>query len=141
MTMVALMSMPISSPLAPEAWLPARAQARYRAAARAAWIAFSARTESAARRSINRDTVGSEAMDPNISGWARSIAMSARQSPPNASVSARSAMTLPDHGSRERPPPLQRRRQVPAQAGDAQRLQQQQPTGLRDETRTRRWTP
>src|SRR4051794_3087313 len=66
-----------------------------RAAARAALIAASAAGASAARGSISRDTVGSEATGPNTCGWARSWAISARQSPPRANEIARSSSTLP----------------------------------------------
>ena len=44
---------------------------------------------------IVRDTIGSEASDPNPRGSARNNAMSARQSPPNANGTARSRTTLP----------------------------------------------
>ena len=44
---------------------------------------------------MHRDTVGSEATGPNTSGCARSCAMSARQSPPTARLSARSSTILP----------------------------------------------
>ena len=67
----------------------------WRATERAAWIAASAAAESPARVSINRDTVGSEAIGPNTSGCARSCPMSARQSPPIASEMARSSRILP----------------------------------------------
>jgi hypothetical protein len=70
---------------------PASSHARARAAARAVLIARNAATGSWASRSIARDTVGSEATGPNTPGSARSTAMSARQSPPNASVTARSS--------------------------------------------------
>ena len=73
---------------------PASPQARSRAAARAAWIAFSAAGASAARASIVRDTVGSEATSPNTPGSARSNAISARQSPPSPSATARSSSTF-----------------------------------------------
>ena len=68
---------------------------RARAAARAASIAANARAASAASASIVRDTVGSDATSPNTAGSARSSATSARQSPPRASVTARSVTTLP----------------------------------------------
>ncbi len=71
------------------------AQATRRAAARAARIAATAASPSSARISISRDTVGSEATGPNSSGWARTIATSARQSPPRAIAAARSSTTLP----------------------------------------------
>jgi hypothetical protein len=63
--------------------------------ARAAAIAASAAGASAARVSINLDTVGSEATGPNTSGAARSCATSARQSPPIAKLTARSSTILP----------------------------------------------
>jgi hypothetical protein len=44
---------------------------------------------------ISRDTVGSEAVGPNTCSWARTTAMSARQSPPSATAVARSSSTLP----------------------------------------------
>jgi hypothetical protein len=85
----------ISAPSAPGASWPASAQARFRAAARAARIAFSVRGASAARPETSRDTTGSDATGPNRPGSARSIAISARQSPPSASVTARSATIFP----------------------------------------------
>src|SRR5262249_59268641 len=57
---------------------------------RAARIAFSAVGASAASVVISRETTGSEATGPNSSGWARSIATSARQSPPIETATARS---------------------------------------------------
>ncbi|ETK34512.1 hypothetical protein MPTA5024_18910 [Microbispora sp. ATCC PTA-5024] len=83
-------------PSVPSAWVPASVQeARCRAVARTARIASKARTGSAVSRSISQDTVGLDTKDPKNSGWERNIAMSARQSPLNASVRVRSAMTLP----------------------------------------------
>ena len=57
-------------------------------------IAASTRSASAASTSIVRDTVGSEATGPNSAGSARSSAISARQSPPSASVTAKSSTIL-----------------------------------------------
>jgi len=48
------------------------------------------RFPASARSSITRETVGSDATMPNTPGWARSRAMSAAQSPPSATVMARS---------------------------------------------------
>ena len=94
-TMVASRSTVTRPPSAPGALSPARAQARSRAAARAARIAFSAGSPSAARSLTSRDTTGSDATGPARSGCSRSTAMSARQSPPRATAAARSAMTFP----------------------------------------------
>jgi hypothetical protein len=74
---------------------PASDQARARAVARAEAIAASAAGASAARESISRGTVGSEATGPNTSGAARNCARSARQSPPTARLTARSSRILP----------------------------------------------
>lgn len=74
--------------------VPAAAQAWARAVARARPIAASAVSASAASTLIRRETVGSEATAPKISGWARSCAMSARQSPPIANAVARSSTIL-----------------------------------------------
>jgi hypothetical protein len=86
--------------------VPVSRHARARAAARAAAIAASTAGASWARRVMVRDTVGSEATNPYTAGSARTRAMSARQSPPSASVTARSAITLPGSwiakGSRQR---------------------------------------
>ena len=71
----------------PRPW-PARA-------ARAARIAVITAAESSPRASISRLIVGSEATAPNNSGWARTTATSARQSPPSAIVTARSSTVLP----------------------------------------------
>ncbi len=94
-TIVASMSTVTRPPSDPGAAPPASAQARSRAAARAARTALSARGASAARRLTSRDTTGSEATGPNSAGSARRAPMSARQSPPSASVTARSAMIFP----------------------------------------------
>ena len=67
---------------------------RARAAARAVSIAGKPRSGRRRSRSTVRDTVGSEATRPNTPGSARSTAISARQSPPTASVSARSSRTF-----------------------------------------------
>ena len=91
---------------------PASAQARSRAAARAVRIARSARGASAASAATSRETTGSEATGPNSSGWARSTATSARQSPPNASATARSSTVFPGsctaRDGRHRPSPADR---------------------------------
>jgi hypothetical protein len=50
---------------------------------------------SAANAVISRDTVGSEATAPNTPGSARSRPISAKQSPPMASATARSQTILP----------------------------------------------
>ena len=94
-TTVASMSTVTSFPPAPGEASPASAQARSRAAARTARIAFSARGASAASRAISRETTGSEATGPDRPGCERSTAISARQSPPRATATARSAMTFP----------------------------------------------
>jgi len=73
---------------------PVSRQAWARACARAAWIARNAVAASCASRSTVRDTVGSDATGPNRPGSVRSTAMSARQSPPTASVTARSSTTF-----------------------------------------------
>ena len=58
-------------------------------------IAANAAGASAARVSISRDTVGSDATCPKTSGSERIWAMSARQSPPIATAIARSSRILP----------------------------------------------
>jgi hypothetical protein len=75
------------------------AQARSRAAARAARIAASARGLSAARHLTSRDTTGSDATGPARAGSPRSTAISARQSPPSVSAAARPATILPGSGT------------------------------------------
>ena len=104
-------------PSAPGAFSPASAQARSRAAARAARIAFSARGPSAASAATSRDTTGSDATGPASSGCSRSTAMSARQSPPSATAAARSAMIFPGsctaRGARHRARPSDRPRPRP----------------------------
>ena len=94
-TIVASMSTGISAPPAPGAACPASSRARSRAAARAARIAFSARGASAAR-------LADQAGDHRVGGHRPEQlrlrpqhATSARQSPPSASVTARSAMIFP----------------------------------------------
>ena len=94
-TIVASRSTGIRAPSAPGARSPASAQARPRAAARALRIARSARGASAASALISREITGSEATGPASSGWARSTATSARQSPPSPSATARPAMIFP----------------------------------------------
>ena len=94
-TMVASRSMVTSPPPALGAASPASSQARSRASARAARIAFSARGPAPARSLASRETTGFDATGPASSGCSRSTAMSARQSPPSASAAARSAMTFP----------------------------------------------
>ncbi len=58
-------------------------------------IAVSTPGASAANVVIKRETVGSEGTFPNTAACSRSVAMSARQSPPSASDTARSRMILP----------------------------------------------
>ena len=79
----------------PGARSPASDQARSRAVARALRIARNALGPASARVVTSLETVGSDGMGPNSSGEDRSTAMSARQSPPSASVTARSATILP----------------------------------------------
>jgi hypothetical protein len=80
-------------------------------------IARNALSPAPARVVTSRDTVGSEAMGPNSSGDERDPAISARQSPPNASANARSATFLPgscaDPGRRHRSNPTDRPRSRP----------------------------
>ena len=63
-------------------------------------------------RLTSREITGSEATGPASSGWARSTATSARQSPPSASVMTRSAMIFPGsctaRGARHRASPPDR---------------------------------
>ena len=116
-TIVASRSTVISAPSAPGARSPASAQARSRAAARALRIALSARGPSAASALTSRDTTGSDATGPASSGCSRSTAISARQSPPSASATARSAMIFPGsctaRGARHRASPPDRPRPRP----------------------------
>jgi hypothetical protein len=70
-------------------------QTRSRISDRALRMAVSAFSPAVARVPIRRETVGSEATGPNTVGSARSVAMSARQSPPSATASAMSRRTLP----------------------------------------------
>ncbi len=74
---------------------PAAAHTRDLAAARAVLIATRAAGTSAASAVMVRDTVGSDATDPNTPASTRSTATSARQSPPSANDTARSRSTLP----------------------------------------------
>ena len=74
---------------------PARFHTRSRATARAPVIAPSAPSGSSARVAISRDTVGSEATNPNTPGCARSTPTSQAASPPNATATARSPTILP----------------------------------------------
>jgi len=116
-TIVAPGSTVTSPPPAPGASRPASDQARSRAAARAARIAFSARGPSAASAVTSRDTTGSDATGPARSGCSRSTAMSARQSPPSATAAARPATILPGsrtaRGARHRERPRDRFRPRP----------------------------
>ena len=73
---------------------PASFQARARPAARAVSMAANAAGASPASAVIARETVASEATGPYRPGSPRSNAMSARQSPPRANVTARSRTTL-----------------------------------------------
>ena len=86
---------------------PAQPHTRSRATARAELIAASAASTSSARRVTNRDTVGSEATNPNTPGWARTRATSQAASPPKATATARSSTTFPESwtakGSRHGP--------------------------------------
>lgn len=66
-----------------------------RAPARARRIAAIATPASSPSASSSRLIVGSEATAPNSSGWARSSAASAKQSPPSAIAKARSSTVLP----------------------------------------------
>ena len=128
---------------------PASCHARARAAARAVSIAASAAGASAASASIVRDTVGSEATGPNTPGSDRSSAMSARQSPPSASVTARSSTTLAGSCTAMRlTPRRQRRRQRLVQPDPADQSRsaaprrratppRPPPTSTRDAGRTR----
>ena len=94
-TIVASRSTGTSDPSPPGARSPASAHARSRAAVRAARIARSARGASAASAMTSRETTGSEATGPASPDWARSTAISARQSPPSASVVTRSVRIFP----------------------------------------------
>ena len=85
------MTCPSTSGRAPPGSRPAAALAWARAAA----IPAIAVPGSRARSSTIRDIVGSEATIPNRCGRARSIATSAGQSPPAASITARSQTALP----------------------------------------------
>jgi hypothetical protein len=73
---------------------PASFHARLRATPRAVSMAANAARASAASAVIVRETVASEATRLYRPGSLRSKPMSARQSPPNANVTARSRMTL-----------------------------------------------
>jgi hypothetical protein len=70
------------------------AQARVRACALAARRPASP-SGSVPARSMARQAVAVEATAPNNSGWSRRTARSLRQSPPSASITARSRSTLP----------------------------------------------
>ena len=96
------MSITISVGAAPAAHATARALAR---------AAAMLRSPSACTESTTRNTVGSDATGPNRSGWLRSTAMSARQSPPSASDTARWVSTTPGSCA-------ERRRRVCAIAAD-----------------------
>jgi hypothetical protein len=116
-TIVASRSMVTRPPSAPGALSPASVQARSRAAARAARIAFSACGRSPARALTSLETTGSDATGPASSGCSRSTAISARQSPPSAMAAARSAMIFPGsctaRGPRHRASPSDRPRPRP----------------------------
>lgn len=87
----------------------------------------------ATRVSMRRETVGSEATDPNTAGSARSIAMSARQSPPSATANARSTSILPGSWNGPRlPPGGEYCGHGLVEANLADRFDQQERTGLRD---------
>jgi len=66
-----------------------------RQAARAELIAANDFGASSARVAISRDTVGSEATAPKTPDSSRNNAMSARQSPPTATDTARSSRIFP----------------------------------------------
>ena len=80
--------------------------------------------------------VGSEATAPNTSGWARTTATSARQSPPNAIATARSSTVLPgswtERVARHGAPPT-----TPCQPADLRRLHQHAAPGSTPTTRAR----
>lgn len=76
------------------AFVPAAAQTRALALARAVLIAARTGSTSPASRAMVRESVGSEATGPNTAGSARTAARSEQVSPPNASVNARSISTL-----------------------------------------------
>jgi hypothetical protein len=82
-----------STSSSPSACAPA-CQARPRAWARAA-RSPARPSSSAATCSTTRQAVAVEATGPNSSGWSRRTARSLRQSPPSASITARSRSTAP----------------------------------------------
>lgn len=85
----------ITLPPAAGPFVPANSQTRERTSARAVRIVVSAFGPAAARASMSRETVGSDATGPNMPASARNMATSARQSPPKATPSATSSRTLP----------------------------------------------
>ena len=100
-----------------ESGLPQPQAAAAQAAARALRIALSATGASAASPLTSRDTSGSEATGPNSSGWARSTATSARQSPPATTATARSVTIFPGSCTVRGAATGPARRQAPVQAG------------------------
>src|SRR5215216_3892566 len=102
------MSITIRSGRAPNSH--ARARARARAARNA-----SNSSGSLASRSISRNAVVSDATGPNNGSWSRTARRSERQSPPSASITARSRITRP--GSC-----LRRRSRRPASARESSRV-------------------
>ena len=93
---------------------------------------------SAARVSISRDTVGSEATRPNTPGSARSRFTSARQSPPNAKGDGQIQHDLARTMGRERLTPRCRGgRQPTVDPAGPDRLDQHDPARLADRRRPR----
>jgi len=128
-TRVASMSM-ITCPPRRRPGVPAsgrdRAHTAARAVARAARIAGSETSMSAASAATTRETVGSLATGPNTAGWARTAATSARQSPPE-----RSGRDVEEHlpgvvDRPSRPPRRKRRGQLTPQTGMPRRCHHQQ---------------
>lgn len=118
------------------AFLSGNCRARSRVSARAARIARSAFSPEAARVSTRRETVGSEATGPNTAGSARNMPTSARQSPPSATASATSSRTFLGSWSPRLSPRRQCHGYCAVEAGPADRLHQQDRTGLRDHLAT-----
>ena len=87
-TSVASRSITICSGRPPACHVRSRTAAR---AERSAWVS----SGSEAIRSITRKAVEPEATGPNSDAWSRSARRSARQSPPSASITARSRTTRP----------------------------------------------
>lgn len=85
----------VTVPPASGASWSANRQTRRRTSARTPRLARRAFSPEAARVSMRRETVGSEATGPNTAGSARSMATSARQSPPSATARTTSRRILP----------------------------------------------